>query len=259
MVAVNRELIPELWAIVVTSRGFADATGQRDNAEIVRRHPGQPGSHRTRRSLRLRTPDSVRNPHDRPELDGHVGTVPAADESRARVTTGRRRPWCRLSTTIYFSVGCGRGSSPGSWKTSNKRRRRPSRPARSTTPARSATPAAPARTSLWRTTDRPRHPSIPCGTGHSAPTGRRTSTSLYDGNYDYRGGDRNGVWIGWSSSMRFIVPPGRTGDGPGTGERSPNTGRARLTWPAAAGVPVRRRGGDPGERAEGRPRAPAPV
>lgn len=35
---------------------------------------------------------------------------------------------------------------------------------------------------------------------------------IYDRNHDYRGGDRNGVWGGWSSSMWFIVPPGRTGE-----------------------------------------------
>jgi hypothetical protein len=35
---------------------------------------------------------------------------------------------------------------------------------------------------------------------------------VYDRNHDFRGSDRNGIWITWTSSMRFIVPPARAGE-----------------------------------------------
>ncbi|WP_459722668.1 CHAP domain-containing protein [Actinophytocola sp. KF-1] len=184
----------------------------------------------------------------------------------------------RLSTTIYFSVGCGRGSAPGSWKTSNASPKVTvssgsiyytnaecnARGTCSYFPMEDNRPAAPStnvvkdRTQctyrageFWKLMTK-RYPNWGGNGGYwddnakavgwsvrawprinslfvkqptsSNPAGHvgyvadvrvyngALQMKIYDRNYDFRGSDRNGTWIAWTSSMRFIVPPGRAGE-----------------------------------------------
>ena len=182
-----------------------------------------------------------------------------------------------LPSTIYFSVGCGSGSTSGSWKTSNNSGQ--ATVSSGTVlydnftcngsgtcvefPMEDNTPAAPLNNPgsdpsqcTWRASDfwrlmTGRYPNWGGNAGYwddnaqatgwsvvswprvnslfvSQPTGSnkaghvgyvadvRVSSGqlqmkIYDRNYDLRGTDRDGVWIAWTNSMRFIVPPARTG------------------------------------------------